>query len=90
MLPENSTFRRSNVGERITRSCLPGHGGIAAIVEAALKMARKVTSGPFPDEGYCRFTLIAETDRVRHFRALPETRPFRGIQIGTGGPFLYT
>ena len=38
----------------------------------------------------CRFTLIAETDRVRHFRALPETCLFRGIQIGTGGPFLYT
>ena len=25
---------------------------------------------------YCRFTLIAETGRVRHFRALPETRLF--------------
>jgi hypothetical protein len=24
----------------------------------------------------CRFTLIAETGRVRHFRALPETRLF--------------
>ena len=38
----------------------------------------------------CRFTLIAETDQVRHFRALPEFAFFRGIQIGTGGPFLYT
>ena len=28
--------------------------------------------------GRCRFTLIAETDRVRHFRALPETRLFFG------------
>jgi hypothetical protein len=25
---------------------------------------------------WCRFTLIAETGRVRHFRALPETRLF--------------
>src|ERR1700733_10550644 len=30
----------------------------------------------YPDGVPCRFTLIAETGRVRHFRALPETRLF--------------
>jgi hypothetical protein len=38
----------------------------------------------------CRFALIAGTGRVRHFKALPETRPFATSKVGLEALFLYT
>jgi transposase len=43
---------------------------------AALKMGGHRPYLVARERGWCRFTLIAETGRVRHFRALPETRLF--------------
>ncbi len=54
-----------------------------ARIALALPLAKKPWIVPIPGTiklNWCRFTLIAETGRVRHFRALPETRLFSGGQ----------
>ena len=64
-----------------------GHGGIAAIVEAALKMARKVTSGPFPDEGYCDITIPAHG---RHTLEFDGAEYFESGPLGAKASFIWS